>query len=69
MLLGRRGALPFGECRRLFARLLAPAHCRRAVANWVQSCYTGPARLVYGTCVRFRLAGALALVRSLRSGG
>ena len=31
--------------------------------------YTGPARLVYGTCVRFRLAGALALVRSLRSGG
>lgn len=69
MLLGRRGALPFGECRRLFARLLASAHCRRAVANWVQSCYTGPARLVYGTCVRFRLAGALALVRSLRSGG
>lgn len=68
MLLGRRGALPFGACRRLFARLLAPAHCRAAVGSWVQGCYTGPARLVYGACVRFRLAGALALLRSLRAG-
>lgn len=68
MLLGRRGALPFGECRRLFARLLAPAHCRDAVSAWVAGCYTGPARLVYGACVRLRLAGALALVRSLRAG-
>lgn len=69
MLLGRKGALPFAQCRRLFARLLAPAHCRAAVAQWVNGCYSGPARLIYGACVRFRLAGALALVRSLRAGG
>ena len=68
MLLGRKGTLPFGECRRLFARLLAPAFCRDAVAAWVESCYSGPARLVYGACVRLRLAGALALVRRLRAG-
>ena len=66
LLLGQAGSLSFHGYRRLFRRALAPAHCRKAVIRWVHASYTGPARLVYGLCVRFNLAGALAALCKLR---
>lgn len=63
-LLSRRGRAGFGLSRQLFCRALGPTHCRAAVLDWVNSNYTGAARLVYAACTRLRLCSLLALLCS-----
>lgn len=67
VLLGRRGNVPFAVYRRLFARALAPAHCRAEILDWIKTAYGPAARAVYAPCVRLRLAGALAAWCRLRN--